>query len=414
MSSPSSSRVRDNWTQAEEDFSHSSSAEEEEEEQVVVFEPPAGRIVNNTKYLMTERYALRPLTPPYHRVPNSESDVDLEQLLQHRTYSNLMAAWRSTGFAEYDKVLGTGGFASVYSGFRYRDRDLPHAERMMCAIKRLPCYRQRAYYHPDAGEQGFTYKSTKVIWDEVVALRCLCHTNIIRVAGVYLFKPKKETDSAVYIVMDYCDGGSLRDEISAQETGAFPEPVARFYFKQVISAVMYMHGKGLSHGDLHQENVMMRYKFDGRTKKCVVTDFGLASICWSRVSPGGEQQVTESHTLSGTVSNMSPDMVRKVFRFVGDVNSYTVTGWQKLAADVWSLGILLCRMLTNKPPSSTYGSEGLEHEVEGVTDQETQDFLTQMFARRQDQRPTVDQVYNDVWMSRPVSEPGLPAEGEII
>lgn len=55
-------------------------------------------------------------------------------------------------------------------------------------------------------------------------------------------------------------------------TGAFSEPVARFYFKQLIAAVEHVHAKRFCHRDIKPENLLYDQEYNLK-----LTDFGLAS-----------------------------------------------------------------------------------------------------------------------------------------
>lgn len=54
--------------------------------------------------------------------------------------------------------------------------------------------------------------------------------------------------------MELATGGELFDYVAT--TGKFSEPIARFYFHQLINGLEYVHNKGITHRDLKPENVL--------------------------------------------------------------------------------------------------------------------------------------------------------------
>ncbi len=52
-----------------------------------------------------------------------------------------------------------------------------------------------------------------------------------------------ETDEKIFMVLEYCPGGELFDYIVAKDR--LTESEARFFFRQIISALAYIHSKGL-------------------------------------------------------------------------------------------------------------------------------------------------------------------------
>lgn len=57
-----------------------------------------------------------------------------------------------------------------------------------------------------------------------------------------------ETDSEVYIVLEYLEGGELSSRISSGTS--LSESNAKFFFYQIALAVQYLHSKGITHRDL--------------------------------------------------------------------------------------------------------------------------------------------------------------------
>jgi maternal embryonic leucine zipper kinase len=68
----------------------------------------------------------------------------------------------------------------------------------------------------------------------------------------------------------YCPGGELFDYIVAKDR--LSESEARFFFRQIISALAYIHSKGYAHRDLKPENLLLD---DNQCLKLI--DFGLCA-----------------------------------------------------------------------------------------------------------------------------------------
>ena len=55
------------------------------------------------------------------------------------------------------------------------------------------------------------------------------------------------------------------------ETGPFQEEIARFYFKQLINVIEYIHSKNISHRDIKPDNILLDKDFNLK-----LADFGFA------------------------------------------------------------------------------------------------------------------------------------------
>ncbi len=156
---------------------------------------------------------------------------------------------------------------------------------------------------------------------EAKAAAALAHPNIVAIqdqgwneGGV----------PAVFIVMEYIDGFTLRDVINDQ--GALGVTESLRYFAPVIAAISAAHNAGILHRDIKPENILISK--EGRVK---VADFGLAK--------GPQLGVTltvESSIILGSVSYLSPEQVQR--------------GLSDMRSDIYSLGIVLFEMLTGKKP----------------------------------------------------------------
>jgi len=121
-------------------------------------------------------------------------------------------------------------------------------------------------------------------------------------------------------------------------------------FEQVCQTVGFAHSQGILHRDLKPANVMV-----GAFGEVQVMDWGLAKELGEEVVPLVEVGVAESNsdaeltnatvagTVMGTPAYMPPEQVR------GEVRSLTPR------CDVFSLGAILCQILTGSPPYTGRG-----------------------------------------------------------
>ena len=200
------------------------------------------------------------------------------------------------------RVVAAGGMATIYFALDLR-LDRPVAVKIM---------------HPHlANDEDFVGRFIR----EAKAAAALAHPNIVAIqdqgwneGGV----------PAVFIVMEYIEGFTLRDVITEQ--GALGVNESLRYFTPVLSAMSAAHKAGILHRDIKPENILISK--DGRVK---VADFGLA-----KGAQLGKTLTVESSVILGSVSYLSPEQVER--------------GLSDMRSDVYSLGVVLFEMLTGKKP----------------------------------------------------------------
>jgi serine/threonine protein kinase/tetratricopeptide (TPR) repeat protein len=140
-----------------------------------------------------------------------------------------------------------------------------------------------------------------------------------------------ETGEHTYIVMEYVDGRSLRDLIKTGEVK--PEKVIEITL-QICDALGEAHSRGIIHRDIKPENILLTDR--GRVK---LVDFGLAKTVSTGLRGGGitaAESLTDSGTVMGTLSYMSPEQLRGE-----QLDERT---------DIFSFGIVLYEMITGDLP----------------------------------------------------------------
>ena len=183
--------------------------------------------------------------------------------------------------------------------------------------------------------------SIKLLKDEFVAnknirkrflaeariLHQLAHVNIIKVTDLI------DAGDIVAFVMEYIEGESLSEFIIKK--GKLSDTDIEYIFPQMLSAVEYIHDKGLIHRDVKPSNFMMTK--EGSIK---LLDFGIA-----KNTNEGQNEYTQTGTSDqmGTPLYMSPEQVQST----KEVTSQS---------DIYSLGVVLWQMVMNKKP---YNAENL-------------------------------------------------------
>lgn len=150
------------------------------------------------------------------------------------------------------------------------------------------------------------------IYLEIEAMKQLAHQHVCKLYQVL------ETETKIFMVLEYCPGGELFDYIV--ERDRLEEDEARIFFRQITSAVAYVHNMGYAHRDLKPENLLLD---DDQQLKLI--DFGLCA----NPSGGLDQHLA---TCCGSPAYAAPELVSGRF-YLGS------------EADIWSMGVLLYALL---------------------------------------------------------------------
>ncbi len=211
-------------------------------------------------------------------------------------------------FAGYDLLekLGEGGMGIVYKA-----RQVGGIERVV-ALKRIR-----------EGEIAGAAARRKFL-DEAKKTAELEHPNIVRIYEV------RDSDGEPYFTMALMSGGTL-----IQHAARFAEPKqAAILVAKIARAVHAGHEKHIIHRDLKPANIL----FDDHGEPHI-TDFGVAK----RIDKDAGASTT---MIGGTACYMAPEQA------TGHAKRDTV------AADVWSLGVILYELVAGKRPF--YGPTPLE------------------------------------------------------
>ena len=135
-----------------------------------------------------------------------------------------------------------------------------------------------------------------------------------------------EIEGIPYLTMAYIDGHPLSDRVKGRKQ--LDQREAARIVRQIALAMQEAHNHGIIHRDLKPSNILMN-----RRDEPVVMDFGVAR----RLNEQGER-LTRTGRLVGTPEYMAPEQAKADPDAAGP------------SCDIWSLGVILYRLVTGRLP----------------------------------------------------------------
>lgn len=191
--------------------------------------------------------------------------------------------------------IGQGGMGIVYKGLHVKLEQEVAIKVLAPELSRDPAMRERFI-------------------NEAKIQARISHPNVVNVLNYV------EEGSNLFLVMEFIPGETLDSRL--KNTGCCPDAINACI--SVLSALDFMHFRGIVHRDIKPGNIM--FLEDGTVK---VMDFGIAKVA-------GERGQTKTGMRLGTLWYMSPEQIR------GEEASVT--------SDLYSVGVTLYQMLTGRIP----------------------------------------------------------------
>ena len=231
-------------------------------------------------------------------------EAEFTVMRRGRVMSHLILAFRLAmdriGRYEIVSELGRGAMGIVYRAHDTRiDRDV--------AIKTIKLADQVG---PDE-MQGLRER----LFREAQSAGRLSHPGIVTIYDI------AEENGIAYITMEFVEGRTLEEMMNAGEAGDL-KAVAQLV-DQMAGALDYAHAREIVHRDTKPSNILVTS--DGNIK---ITDFGIARIASS--------DMTQTGTVMGTPSYMSPEQVR----------GESIDG----RSDQFSLAVMAYELVTGRKP----------------------------------------------------------------
>jgi len=283
------------------------------------------------------------------------------ELDNHQLKLSLPVERTVAGRYRLDRLVGRGGMGTVYRAF---DVSLHRVVAVKIMIGR------------NFGNEMALRRFDR----EARAVARLSHPNIVAV-----FDYGRLAGDGAFLVMEYIDGRTLRDELGQRR---YPPRDAGQWVAQILDGVASAHAHGIIHRDLKPENVLITAE-SGSAGRIKLLDFGLA-----RQDPSaGADTLTASQPglMLGTLAYMAPEQL------LGKPVDQR--------ADIFALGVMVIEVLTGERPFSSDPLRRLRDVQEGVSsqmipNQNARSVLARCVAMNPDDRyPAVDVARSDILLA---------------
>jgi hypothetical protein len=157
------------------------------------------------------------------------------------------------------------------------------------------------------------------------------HPNLLNLVKVH------KSESCTHLITEFFPGHTLTDFASQYPALKVPENEVRKIVKQICKGLFFCHRRGIAHRDLKHDNILI----DKDSKQIKIIDFGYAI----EVKEG---ELTKPEC--GSPNYMPPEIVRRVH-------------YDPLSADVWSLGVIIYKLVSGKLPFNGIDNQELAKSI---------------------------------------------------
>ena len=180
--------------------------------------------------------------------------------------------------------LGKGGFGSVYKVRKVETGEIFAMKEMQANEIDINHIKQMMFVNEAGYSSYIKDKDIGKVGENEQKVYAECADRFLHIHRIF------RTPSNYYIVMEYCDGGSLRQLLNNSENKRLPEPIAFECMEQLYYGFVYLHCYLILHNDIKPDNIFIH------GNKLKIGDFGLA-----------QDYASPNLTLCGTIYTLSPE-----------------------------------------------------------------------------------------------------------
>jgi len=234
--------------------------------------------------------------------PNSKPFLEENEETFVRKESTDSTEIKKVGNYEVIKLLGKGGFGSVYKA------KAPDGQIVAVKVLNLEVLENE--------------RAVRKFFHEAINLSKMDHPNICSFIDFFPY------EGNYAIVMDFVQGTDLQDLLESQD-GLLPFDTARKIAGQCLDALHYAHEKQVLHRDIKPENITLT--IDGEVK---IMDFGIAKLSSSESQETSLLMISPAYTAPERFDAKKIDTVDH-------------------RSDIYSLGLAFYELFTGKHPFKT-------------------------------------------------------------
>ncbi|XP_026993319.1 traf2 and NCK-interacting protein kinase-like [Tachysurus fulvidraco] len=157
------------------------------------------------------------------------------------------------------------------------------------------------------------------------------HRNIAEYYGAFIKKGSPPIGDQLWLVMEFCAGGSVSDLINSTKEKHLSEDWTACITGEILKGLAHLHKYKIIHRDIKGQNVLLTDRAEVK-----LVDFG--------VSKQSEDTFSKHNTFIGTPYWMAPEVINC---------RENPNGSYDYKSDVWSLGITAIEMAEGEPPLCT-------------------------------------------------------------
>ncbi|XP_033104858.1 serine/threonine-protein kinase Nek6-like [Anneissia japonica] len=255
--------------------------------------------------------------------------------------------------------LGEGAFGNVYKVVK---------EEKTFALKRIE---KRAQELPS-------------VLNEIHSLQNAAHANVVEYINSFA------DGSAYYIVLEYCDHGSLDKYLQKQKRLGKEKRMG--FIQDKANGISHLHYLGIMHRDLKPANILIN-------SQCVakIADFGLAKIFNSEATV----EKLYTNTLVGTYAYMAPEVLKLFSKGAKPMPK----DHYNFQADIFSIGLIFCSILdddlkihieTNLIGEKSNTEDGYTFKLPSKIPESMKKLINRMLEKDYHKRPTAREVKEEL------------------
>ncbi|RFU77658.1 camkk meta kinase [Trichoderma arundinaceum] len=227
------------------------------------------------------------------------------------------------------------------------------------------------------------------IREEIAIMKKLNHPNLAQLIEV-LDDPDEDS---LYIVMEMCKKGVIMKVGLGEQAVPYPDEECRFWFRDLILGIEYLHAQGVIHRDIKPDNLLL-----SEDDVLKVVDFGVSEM----FQKANNMRTSKS---AGSPAFLPPELCSKHSEVSGT------------AADIWSMGITLCCLKYGKIPFNKEAMleiyEAIKTEEPELPQDENPSFvhlMSRLLDKNPETRITMAELREHPWVTKEGTDALLSAE----